>query len=231
MSETTLKRLLLAAVLLAGIGCNPDSSEDRFPVDVQAQDLESAELAHGHSHGPPTFEKPTDPAEANELERVAKSNWNIAPTSQVEEIDWAAANGYTRIALDELPTTEQEKVGQAALPVMLPRQAEVLETTILTLGENWYAASLKDNGASLHIRGTRVSYDFDGDVWTPEERAMGDDYTLTRTHQIVSVSFASFGAAYTIDVECSRPMDDVRCTEDEYALNLANELAVAGGLR
>jgi hypothetical protein len=220
----TLNRYLPIAVglLIAG-GCTTDS-DDSQPVDVQASELEAPTA-------PAPNPAPSDRATANEMERAAKADWNKTPTSRVETVDWPAANGYPHISAQLLPESEREKLEQSAVPVLVPRDADVLDSAIVTLGDDWYAASLKDDGASLHIRGTRRSFDFQGDVWTPQEKALGDDYTLTRTHQLVSVSFGAFGIAYTLDVECSRPMDDVRCTEDTYVLDLANDLAVAGGLR
>jgi hypothetical protein len=51
-------------------------------------------------------------------------------------------------------------------------------------------------------------------------------YRISRTHQIVTLSFSRFGVGYTIDVECARPMEDTRCTEDGYVKKLYESLAV-----
>lgn len=222
-----MKRLLVIGCAIALTACTTDN-EESSPYDVAPDGLEQA----ASTVKPVTVPAPAkNSAEANEAEREAKRQWNAAPNSRVEEIDWPAANGYPRIDLATLPESERSKISEIPLPVMLPDDPEILETAIITRGDNWYAASLKGDGVSLHVRGTRVSFDFEEDVWSKAEKSIGDNYTLTRTHQIVTVAFGSFGAAYTVDVECSKPMDDIRCTDDAYALDLANDLAVAGGLR
>lgn len=225
------KNLVIVVCALALAACTTDRENEPFGVAPGSLD-EAAQPQ------PQQQQQPAAPsgAQANEAERTAKRDWNKTPKPTVETIDWAEANGYPHLSIDQLPAAEREKIATIALPVMLPSDRDLLDTAIITRGENWYAVSLKDvsdkeGTASLHLRGTRVSFDFEGDVWTDAEKAIGDTYTLTRTHQLVSVSFGAFGAAYTLDVECSRPMDDIRCTDDTYAMELANELVVAGGLR
>jgi hypothetical protein len=217
--------IFIVTALLVASGCNPDAEE--HPVDIQAGALEAP--APPASPELPVAEGSR--AEANAAERAGKAEWNKTPTSKVQPIDWPAANGYAHVPLGAFPESERPKLEATNVPVLVPRDTELLKSAFVTMADDWYAVALHDDGANLHIRGTRRAFDFEGDVWTDKEKGIGDNYTLTRTHQIVTVAFGSFGAAYTVDVECSRPMDDTRCTDDDYALELANSLAVAGGLR
>ena len=71
----------------------------------------------------------------------------------------------------------------------------------------------------------------DLEVSDPGEALIRDRFLVTRTHGVVSLSFVDFGVAYSVDVECARPEDDARCTNNDYVLTLAESLAVLGGKR
>lgn len=52
---------------------------------------------------------------------------------------------------------------------------------------------------------------------------------ISRSRGIVSASFHAFGVAYVVEVECAKPFDDPRCTEDDYVRDVVADLTVAGG--
>ncbi|MFU8804896.1 MAG: hypothetical protein ACNA8W_13870 [Bradymonadaceae bacterium] len=152
------------------------------------------------------------------------------PTPRVDDVDWVEALGQESIDLGRLSEKQQEVVGRSNVPVLLPDGDVFLKAAILTVGEHWYAASMPLEGHSLVIQGTRQAFEVPG-LSDQKKEPMINTYghELTRTKGIVGLAFQAFGAAYMLDVECARPMEDVRCTEDAYILEVAESLAVVKG--
>lgn len=76
------------------------------------------------------------------------------------------------------------------------------------------------------MHGTRGSYPNTFNL-TDEQLAQIQNFTIYRTHEIVTLTFKMYGAAYRIDVECAAP--DIRCKEDTFVTELAENLVFAGG--
>lgn len=155
------------------------------------------------------------------------------PTARIDEVDWVEAGKHEQIPLEDLSEKQREVLGRASVPVLLPRDAAYVEAAILTAGETWAGASMSMEGYTVVIQGTRQSFEVPGLTDQQKEPVMINPHghELTRTKGIVGLSFKAFGVAYMLDVECARPMEDVRCTEDAFILELAESLAVIGGAR
>lgn len=211
-------RWIIIAILAVFVGCAESETQTKTAALQTAPD------------GPAVTDQ-ADRRAANELERQIKAEAAqkspIGPTAQ--EVDWAEASGFTRIDAAHLPDGEREKLDVIRVPVLVPDDPAVVRTAMITEHENWYAAAMEVDGADVYIRGTRNAFEVPGMDIPEAARKSAENYTLTRTHQIVTVSWRSFGVSYSLDVECAKPMDDPRCTQDEYALGLAEKLAVIGG--
>lgn len=145
----------------------------------------------------------------------------------LDEIRWTEVQGHREIGADRLSEQAQQVVKESPIPVLLPDDDGLLGSAYLTIGESWYTASMKGAGVTVVVNGSGKSREIAG-VTTDKE---GDgptkgDHILTRTHGIVTLSFQEFGAAYSIDVECEAPMEDSRCTGDDFVINLAEEAGV-----
>ena len=171
------------------------------------------------------------PSEETARERQAKREHREPGAVEIAAIDWARAASMPRVEPSALPAQSLEAIERATLPVLVPRDEALLASATVTAGPAWYAIALRGDGHHVSIHGTKQMVhqpSLAADV-PPERRRAPGETSITRTHGIVTVSFEAFGASYTIDVECDRPMDDARCTEDAYALSIHEGLGLAGG--
>jgi hypothetical protein len=173
----------------------------------------------------------TAPSEATVAERQAKREHREPGTVEIATIDWTSAASMPPVAPSALPAQSQDAIERATLPVLVPRDESLLGSATVTAGPAWYAVSMHADGHHVSIHGTKQMVhqpSLAADV-PPERRRAPGETSITRTHGIVTVSFEAFGASYTIDVECDRPMEDTRCTDDAYGLSIHESLALAGG--
>lgn len=169
----------------------------------------------------------TDPA----TERHAKQAYREPGSTEERSVDWAEADAHARADASELSPEAQAAIAAAPLPVLIPREAALLTDAVVTRGPTWYAASLHPEGHHVRINGRRLAVHRPSLSDRVPDEARSTEPSVSRTHGIVSVAFARFGASYTLDVECAAPDTDARCTEDAYALSLVQDLGVAGGAR
>lgn len=214
-----MKRWILIAVLALS-ACNAEQT-------TRSSGLEAA--------SPDRPDDPTnDPTDDWEREKqVKKANARKVPVGpMLEAVDWEEADGFKQLEPRRLPGSEQKKLADIRLPILVPDDDDLLASALVTHHGDWYAAAMNTgDGAEVYIRGTRKAYEVPGMEIPEAAREAAKNYTLTRTHQIVTVSWRSFGVSYNLDVECAQPTKDTRCTEDEFALGVVENLGVIGGAR
>lgn len=178
------------------------------------------------------LEKPAEltPREERALKKQSQQPEN---GTRISPIDWSEADKFARLELDPLPADAAERLAQAPVPALLPDRPALLAHATLTGGEHWYAASLDGEGHSVYVSGSNKQAVVPGLELAEARPDLKDDFHITRNEAIVSLTFNAFGAAYVLEVECAKPTSDVRCTEDDYVVGLANDLALAnpGGRR
>lgn len=111
--------------------------------------------------------------------------------------------------------------GPGEVPVLWPGGLEVSAAT-WSKGVGWYTASLPLEGHHVVVHGSRLRV---GGVGVEAERGP----VVTRMDGIVEGDLVRFGVAYSVAVECARPMEDVRCVGDDYVLGLVASLRVELG--
>ncbi len=203
---------------LALVACSPDQESDsEGGVMTQAQSLaESAPL--------------TGATGAGDVGNILKKKGTPLPVLEVMKPDMEAVKAHKSIKVPEgLPASQVEKLQGSPMPVMLPSilSASQLSVAQATTGKHWYAVSMKDEGLTVYVQGTRTQVEHaqlelskEGDELTKQP------FILSRTHAIVTLSFERFGLSYHMDIECARPLEDSRCTEDDYARSLYDSFAV-----
>ncbi len=154
---------------------------------------------------------------------------------RVHPIDWSEAAKYPQIdvATLALDAEARARLEHAPLPALVPQKPALFRKATITSGPHWYAASLHADGYSVYVSGTNLETVIPELELPKRHPELKNDFRITRTDGIVTLTFNAFGAAYDIDVECARPTTDARCTQDDFAVALANSLAVAnrGGQR
>ncbi len=208
-------------MVLLAFGCAQD--EER-PTPASAQRALGAAPVAAPAPALPTPE--FDPIEAF----GPKYSGDRPRTFIARDADLAAAAQAPSMPLESLSDAQREVVAKSPVPVLLPGAPELVSTAHMTSGPNWYAASMTAEGHSVYVQGNRGSYEYEhialdarGDALTQRP------YTITRIHQILTLSFERFGISYAIDVECLLPMDDPKCIEDDYAVGLYETMRVVRG--
>lgn len=206
---------IIAALAIAG--CADDEPDSSTAANSQA--LEAA---------------PTDPAPGFEpdfdaqRERAVKKAWQErTPTPKVSEIDWKEAAAQPHLADGLLDAQQERRLSRSPVPALVPERADLLDGATVTTGPHWYAVSLDGEAHDVYVSGTRLEFEVPS-VKLPAERA--EDFRITRNELIASLAFNAWGAAYVIEVECARPSEDTRCTEDDYIVELANDLGLVARL-
>lgn len=214
MNERTVSVIL---VIAASVGCaEPPPDEATIQRELQVAPIAGDD----------------DRAAANQLEREMKAQWaGSAPRGPVAEpVDWDEASRFKQLDPARLPTEQRKKLAEVKLPVLAFDDDALLATALLTHHHNWYVIAVKsDDGLHMNVLGNRNAWTVPAMEIPEAARAAAEDYTLSRTHGIVTVSWRSFGTSYSVDVECAKPMSDPRCTEDEFALAVVEQLGVIGG--
>ncbi|MGD2100231.1 MAG: hypothetical protein PVG35_21870 [Desulfobacterales bacterium] len=150
-----------------------------------------------------------------------------AMVSENLEVDWDEAEKHPRLDDSMLSELQKEQIETAPVPVLLPEQQKLIDAALITTGPEWYAASMSEDDVSIYVSGVAKVVRAPGaEQYDPP--AYGDHaHSLTRSEGIVEINFKAFGIYYTLSVECYDHENDTRCTQDDYAVELANELKLA----
>lgn len=76
--------------------------------------------------------------------------------AQELSVDWQAAAEHPPLVTDQLSDEQQQAINEAAVPVLLPDDPQMLSDTVLTNGEYYYAASMSEDDVSI-LANTLVS--------------------------------------------------------------------------
>jgi hypothetical protein len=145
-------------------------------------------------------------------------------------------------AAAQLDAPSREALARAPFPVLL-FPARLQSQVITAEGEPWAAVTATDEGLHLSLHGTDREHPVlrDEEVATlpsPTTFVRGGPAWVTLNEQIRSVAWHEGAVAWSLEVECDRPMDDPRCTEEDFVLRLAETLErvapaslAAGGAR
>jgi hypothetical protein len=213
--------------VLAVSACNSEQTTRSAPLETAPPEVSTPQVS--------TPEVPTgEPETRSDWEREIQAKKAharkvpIGPT--LETVDWEEASGFKRLAPSKLPASEREKLADIRLPVLVPDDDSLLASALVTHNGDWYAAAMEtDDDVEVYIRGNRMAYEIPGMQIPEAARRAAENYTLTRTDGIVTVSWRSFGVSYSLELECPEPTRDPRCTEDAFALDVAEHLGVVGG--
>jgi hypothetical protein len=145
------------------------------------------------------------------------------------QVTWPARERLESDVLAGLTATAARVVPSSTLPVLVPRQPELLAAAVLMVRPRWYALSTRSSGltVSLHASGSAHRY--------PHIGALGGNRALRGSAGFVghnrgiwSATWVENGVAYALDVECAA-LPDPRCEDETELLALVEGLAYVGG--
>lgn len=190
---------------------------------------------------PGTTAKPVDIAPPKTLPRVDRR----LPTGDSEadhehhaiddlRVRWPAPAAIESDALARLPASEQQKIGKAPVPVLVPKNQGLIENLELVVRSHFVAASGDGTGAHagvhVFVSATKLAHRYSSH--RPIERTHSVRSLpgwVLQNEGIWSANWEENGVSYLLEVECTAPDTDKRCASSDYLLKLTNELAFVGG--
>lgn len=196
-----MRLALLCSLLLAATGCGREPDAAARPAPLQGQ-------------AAPSPDEPVAPGPASGSPAVAAT-----PPPAV-----ALLGAESRAALADSP-----------VPMLVLPERYAAGTTVMR-GPEWAALSYRDDELTLSLHATRRAHPVIDDeelleIPPADQSVRGEPARVTINEAIRSVGWIEDGVAYALEVECARPMDDVRCTESDFVLALAEQLVAAGAQR
>lgn len=132
-------------------------------------------------------------------------------------------------ALAWLPSAATNRLGDAPVPVLVPKDKLILSVAQLAVETNFYALSSSNEGATISMQGTAVTHRYaEAPKLQTSRKVRGMPALLTDNEGIKSVTWIENGASYAVDVACAQ-VGDKRCASDEYLFSLVNRLTYVGG--
>jgi hypothetical protein len=132
-----------------------------------------------------------------------------------------------RSLLDDLAPSSRAAAMASPVPVLL-FAGEWSARSIVTSGAGFYAISAREGELTLSLHATNVvHHPGDGSHARREHEVRGQPALVLVNEGIRSVTWSEGAVSYAVEVECARPFEDPRCTEDLFVLGIANALVEA----
>lgn len=144
----------------------------------------------------------------------------------------APAADRARALRDVMRPESREALDRAPVPLLLPNDLGVAASALVTAGPSWVAASIPrgDHTLSVHATNAAMAPPVDNPP-RHSSRLRGLPATVTANEGIRVATWEEGGVAYQLEVECARPSDDVRCTDEAFIRQLAEGLVRVEGVR
>lgn len=144
------------------------------------------------------------------------------PSGGPSEVVPGAPRG--RALRDVMRPSSRAAVDATTVPLLLPDDLALAATALVTSGERWVAASIPQGDHTIAIHATREAMAPPADAPVHRDRLRGVPATVSSNEGVRVATWMEGGVAYIIDVECSRPSEDPRCTQEGFVRALAERL-------
>lgn len=122
-------------------------------------------------------------------------------------------------------------VARSPVPVLAPKDLVLASPSLVVEGE-YFALTGRASGATISLQGTRAAHRYEGVepvAGNRDLRASGKSRGFVSINEgIRTASWIEYGAAYSVDVECSDTRDE-RCQSDDFLLSVVTQLTYVGG--
>ncbi|MEM6990913.1 MAG: hypothetical protein AAF721_10460 [Myxococcota bacterium] len=185
--------------------------------------------------GNPTTVGPTDQARAATV--PADKTVKPPPTrgrmlggqSVVRVVDWSSPGTVDASAYETLPESAQREVDMAPVPMLVPNDAALLASAVVTTGKHWAALASHADGihVSVQASGEAKVYSHIKPVRGPDQ-VRGQDAFVTHNEGIWVASWIEHGVAYNVELECADIKADA-CQNEQAVTAVAEGLTFVGG--
>lgn len=136
----------------------------------------------------------------------------------------AVSPSRARALRDVMRPASRAALDATTVPLLLPDDLALAATAVVTSGERWVAASIAQGDHTIAIHATRETMAPPQDPPAHRSRLRGVPATVSANEGVRVATWMEGGVAYMIDVECTRPAEDARCTEEGFVRALAERL-------
>ncbi len=156
---------------------------------------------------------------------VERAQTAQALTAVETAIDWESAQRHVRFDMNLLSPEQRERVTAVRIPVLLPQDAKLVQSAVVSVGDGWYTAAMSGGDYFVSITGSSRHLDIPG-AGLENLPIYGDHQRgLSRSEGTLELDFTAYGVIYNVSIECD-DLRDPHCS-DAYALQIADELALA----
>ncbi len=175
------------------------------------------------------------PSESNEVNQPATNFVDAATVERAQTaqaltavetaIDWESAQRHVRFDMNLLSPEQREHITAVRIPVLLPQDAMLVQSAVVSVGDGWYTAAMSGGDYFVSITGSSRHLDIPG-AGLENLPIYGDHQRgLSRSEGTLELDFTAYGVIYNVSIECD-DLRDPHCS-DAYALQIADELALA----
>lgn len=137
-----------------------------------------------------------------------------------------------RALRDVMRPESRAALDRAPLALLFPNDLDLAASALVTSGSTWVAASVPRGDHTLSVHATNAAMaPPTQDPPRHTTRLRGLPATVTANEGIRVATWEEGGVAYQVEVECARPSEDRRCTEEAFIRQLAEGLVRVGGVR
>lgn len=144
------------------------------------------------------------------------------PPPETTEVQQALASPDAFALLDP---ASQKAVAESPVPVLLFPAEWSADSTVMA-GRGFYAVSARRGEHTLSIHATDIVHAPGDGIEAPprEHQVRGKPALVMVNDGIRSVTWEEGRTGYVVEVECYRALEDPRCTEEDFVLELAERL-------
>lgn len=144
-------------------------------------------------------------------------------------VQWPAAESLDTGVRDQLDQRFRDALASSPLPVLVPRNEEMLRNAELYKGEHWIAIAAKTDEVAVSLNASGLARVYPHISKTPlPHMVRGGEGLVTQNETIWSASWIENGVAYDLSVECIVPTMP-QCQDSSYTEDLVSTLAFVGG--
>ncbi len=207
-----------------------------FPAEGQPDDISALEIEDSATILNTFDDALTKADQLVDFQMMNPESGGISPNETGQEfvktvntVDWQSARQHERLPLNLLTDEQSTFVAASKVPVLLPNNTELLSDAVVSVGGDWYAASMNSGEVNVLIDGNSITVEVPGSE--PVQRTTFENYSdnIVKSLGMIEVSFSAYGVNYNVVVECYSHETDPACLENDFINSVVSNLLLAEG--
>jgi len=202
----------------------------------QTENISALEVENPKSMDTVSDSELSDTALLTDFQMMNPESAGISPdqtgqefVTTVNPVDWQSARQHERLPQNLLSNEQSTFVAASKVPVLLPNNAALLNDAIVSVGGDWYAASMNSDEVNVLIDGSSIAVALPDSE--PKQNIGLDNFSdnIVKSLGMVEVSFSAYGVNYNVVVECYSHETNPACLETDFINSIVSNLLLAEG--